>query len=86
MILKKLNGGLLRLVPMPGPDIVIEESILGIISKEAPYRVSTQGAVWRKDILAALLKKGESAWEFELNGTKRSRNLKSNFYGTTDPV
>jgi hypothetical protein len=85
-ILKKLKGGLLRLAPMPGPDIIIKESKLGIISKEASYRVSTQGAVWRKDVLSALLEKGESAWEFELNGTKRSRHLECNFYGTTTHI
>jgi len=42
------------------------------ISLKERYRVSTQGAFWKLEVLQDLVNPGESAWEFEINGTKRS--------------
>ncbi|NQV77896.1 MAG: hypothetical protein HQ490_06015 [Lutibacter sp.] len=41
-----------------------------------PYRISITFCLWKKNVLLDLLKKGESAWELELNGSRRSDNLK----------
>lgn len=49
------------------------------------YRASLANAFWRKDILRDLLRLGESPWEFEHNGSKRS-NKYSKFYGTNQPL
>ena len=73
----------LRLVRRPGPNTRLPgQSRFGVINPDAPYRVSTQGAIWNKDTLLALLHAGESIWEFELNGTRRSREFTDGFYGT----
>ena len=49
------------------------------ISKGADYRLSLQAAVWDKQTLLELLREGESAWELELNGTKRTNDLGAPF-------
>jgi hypothetical protein len=65
---------MLRLIPRPGPDQVIERDLdYGIISNDADYRVSTQAAFWTTSVLQGLLRPHESIWEFEIEGTKRSR-------------
>ena len=38
-----------------------------------PYRVTTQAGLWRRDYLLRLLRRHESAWWFEMFGSKRSR-------------
>lgn len=64
---------MLRLIPRPGPTTVVEAAReYGAIAADAPYRVSTQAAFWHVETLCQLLVPGESAWEFEVNGTKRS--------------
>lgn len=47
-------------------------NFVGIISKGALYRASTVMSVWKKDVLLDLLEVGESAWDFEIEGTVRS--------------
>jgi hypothetical protein len=77
-----------RLVPNPGPQQALASAPdWGVLEPGAAYRVSTQAAIWRRDSLLALLKKGESIWEFELNGTKRSTSLfPDGFYGSFAPI
>ena len=72
-ILDGLGGTVLRLFPRPGPDKALQgvENV-GRIDRAAPYRVSTQPAIWRRERLLGLLNDRESAWEFEWNGTDRS--------------
>lgn len=41
-----------------------------------PYQMSFQAAIWHKENLRKVLKKGESPWESEVNGTKRVGNLR----------
>lgn len=68
----------LRLVNRPGPrpgDRWCDSGELGVLRADAPYRVSTQAAFWRKDALARLLVPGESAWDFEMNASARAREL-----------
>lgn len=48
------------------------------------YRVSCQAALWRKDVLKALLRAHENAWQFEWFGSKRSAKMHHNFY-VVDP-
>lgn len=66
----------LRLFPCPGPDLpCLDNQEIGEISKGSAYRLSLQAAIWEKKILMELLREGESAWELELNGTKRTNDL-----------
>jgi hypothetical protein len=82
-----LDGGYLRLKPFPKPDKpVMGFEWIGEIERDAPYRVSLQASIWRKDVLLSLLVNGESAWDFELKGTHRSNAIKEGFYCTWKPV
>ena len=49
-----------------------------LIRKGMPYRINCQVAIWRKDYMLKILRSHESAWNFELFGTIRSR-----FYADT---
>jgi hypothetical protein len=56
------------------------------LNERARFRVSLYGLTfWRKEVLTRLLRDGESAWFFELGGTRRSRQLRR-FYATTETV
>lgn len=66
------NLAMLRLVPRPGPDGLVAGKEYGEVPAGAPYRVSTQAAFWKREVLIKLLRAGESAWEFEVNGSARS--------------
>jgi hypothetical protein len=44
------------------------------------YRTSLQSCIWRVEILKKLLVSGESPWEFEWSGSKRSESIKEPFY------
>ena len=70
------NIPMLRLSPRPGPNKIWPgNEEIGVIEPGAPYRVSTQAALWRVSVLHALLSEGESAWEFERAGSRRSSHL-----------
>lgn len=74
------GAGYLRLYPAPGPDRDCPgHPELGEISERAPYRVSMQAAVWRKDVLEGLLVKDEDGWDMEFYGSERSRALDAPF-------
>ncbi len=55
--------------------------IAGIVSPGTIYRTSTVVSVWEKQMLLALLRPGESAWDFEIKGTVRSDEF-DGFYST----
>jgi hypothetical protein len=70
----------LRLMPIPGPDeMCADQPELGVIRIGAEYRVSLQAAWWRKESLAATLRAGESPWQFERLGSRRSDELSAPF-------
>lgn len=73
---------MLRLIPHQKPPGRRQSMALSfnVIPYDERYRVSTQAALWRLDTLQNLLKVGESAWEFELNGSKRSSLDKSKVF------
>lgn len=74
--MKSRHAGCLRIYPNPGPDILCEDNpTVGVISKGREYRLSLQAAIWKKETILALLKKGETAWDFEINGTIRTNEL-----------
>lgn len=74
--------GYLRLFPSPGPARVtdmVDDLEIGVIEPGEPYRVSLQAAIWDKQIVEELIVIGESAWDFEIQGTERSSRLNSPF-------
>lgn len=70
------NAAYLRLFPSPGPDAVCEDNLdVGLIHKGSRYRICTQASWWEKRVLTRLLTEGESVWDFESNGSRRSNDL-----------
>lgn len=55
-----------------GPFDPTSEDWLGAIRKFAPYRISTQAAMWRIDTLLSYVEAEESGWMFEIFGTWRA--------------
>ena len=47
--------------------------MFSIVKKKAPFRCTTQISFFDKNYLISLLRKGESAWEFEFYGSYRAR-------------
>tara|TARA_B100000029_G_scaffold514148_1_gene615869 strand:- start:164 stop:919 length:756 start_codon:yes stop_codon:yes gene_type:complete len=60
----------LRLCISHQPDYFDE--LIGKIPKITPYKTSTMPCIWKKAILKDLLKRGESAWDFEQKGSIRA--------------
>ena len=54
--------------------------------RKTPYRVTTQAGLWRRDYLLSLLRKHESAWWFEMFGSKRSRWSKYLSYAVSESI
>jgi hypothetical protein len=75
-----MEANMIRLVRRPGPKTLLPSSYLGVVEPGSEYRVSTQATIWRKDILTSLIVKGESIWQFEVNGSRRSDNIHDGFY------
>ena len=85
--LRNLGGGYLRLKPFPKPDRRVPGyPMIGEIEPGAPYRAALQAAIWRKEVLLSLLQDGETAWDMELIGSRRSDVLREGFYCTWQPV
>lgn len=64
----------------PGPFNKTKYPDLFEINRNAPYRLSTQAALWKKEVLIKHVKPFESGWLFEHFGTKRSRIWSDKFY------
>lgn len=68
------DGNYLRLSNVPKSNHDYNE-FYGLIGSDSLYRTSTVMSIWKKEVLDELLVTGENAWEFEKNGTIRSRKL-----------
>ncbi len=75
----------LRLIPSQKPDKPFN-NLVGMVSPGTIYRTSTQLPVWKKEVLLKLLRNGESAWEFEYDGSKRSDEFDKFFSTWTDTI
>ena len=82
------NSDMIRLISKPTlyTKDLKRDLLISKLSTKGPYRVSCQASLWKRDTLLSLLVAGESAWEFEINGTERSRNINLNFYSTKKSV
>jgi hypothetical protein len=74
----------LRLLSKPEPDRDFPgDPRLGVIdSARGSYRTSVQMTLWRREVLLELLEPSETAWQFEINGTERSRRYGDKFLST----
>ncbi len=75
------NMNYFRLNPTPGPDKKINK-YFGSVIGSAAYRTSTVFSIWKKEVLKSLLLSGESPWDFELIGSKRSEYI-NGWYAST---
>lgn len=57
-----------------------EDGLFYIADKNVPYRLDTQFAIWRKQILISFINENESPWEFEGKGTERIKETDKLFY------
>jgi hypothetical protein len=83
----KLQGMMLRLVPRPSPDLPVAGlPLIGQIKPGAPYRVSMQATIWHRQTLLDLMREGETIWQFEAQGSRRSDAMGGGFYCVWRPV
>lgn len=80
-LLQKENAATLRIFPSPAPQSSYKDyTNIGLIEPDAPYRVSCQAAIWDKEVLLSeVIKADENIWQFELEGSKRSKNISKPF-------
>lgn len=78
-VMKKFDALFLKLFCFPQShrslweyDKLDEASFMGKIRNGQEYRINLQLGAWNKEMFHNLLIKGESPWEFELKGSKRS--------------
>jgi hypothetical protein len=62
------------------PVIPTNDPYLLSIRQKAKYRISTSPALWRKDVLKSYLRHAESAWEFEIFGSRRAWRKPDTFF------
>jgi hypothetical protein len=67
--------GCVRLLPMPGGTVEINDPFFAGMDINAEYRISCQAAIWRPSYLAAIARAcpRKNPWRFELDGTEISR-------------
>jgi len=76
-----------RLIRRPGPTHRLAgEEIIGECAAGLPYRLCTQAAIWNRHKLLAVLRPGESIWEFEHNGNGRIASEPHGFFSVWRPV
>jgi glycosyltransferase involved in cell wall biosynthesis len=81
--LRSLGGAVVRLHPDPPSTIKVEGfPQLREQHRLAPFRASLQASIWNRQALLALLREGESPWQFEQQGTLRSQAQPCGFYCT----
>ena len=80
------NIGCIRLFPQPAPDLPYHALELGMISQQAEYRISLQAAIWNVPALKALMCRGESGGDVEIEGTKRANAAEGIFLSVKEPV
>jgi hypothetical protein len=70
---KRNDAAMVRLIPRPPPQRhSATYPYIGASPGIHPYRVCTQAAIWRREDLIALLRPGESIWQFEINAPTHS--------------
>ena len=79
--LKFNNPNYLRLHISFKPDYY--DSLIGTLPKKSPYKISLMPSIWNRSFLSKILKSGESAWEFEIKGSKRAYSY-DKFFSTHD--
>jgi hypothetical protein len=69
-----LNAKVLALTPSVSSVKILGSDLVRSIPSWAMHRVSLQMSLWKRQYLLELLQPNETPWQFELNGTSRSRH------------
>lgn len=80
------NVGYISLENQPGKKTKTNIDYLKERKLFQNYRISLQSGIWRKNYLMKILKKYESPWEFEINGSFRSNFKREKIYCVTDSI
>ena len=72
MLQKKVNY--LRYFHFKKHNLIKNKKLISKLEKRIPFRATVCG-IWKKKCLRSLLIAGESAWEFEIMGSYRARDL-----------
>lgn len=83
--IKSTNCTCLRLVPDASLHPQMDGWEICRIFDWSMHRASLQMSIWKREALVELIKEGESPWEFEINGSQRSRS-DENYFSTIYPV
>lgn len=78
---QELGAACLKLIPEHPLGYAATPDGIGAIPKGTFYRVSLTITLWQKECLAKLLVPGESAWQLEKKGARRSADLGEPFFG-----
>lgn len=62
------------------PAIPTSNPYLLSVSQKAKYRLSTSPGLWRKEALKSYIRRNESAWEFEIFGSRRAWRKPDTFF------
>src|SRR3954468_10990980 len=70
------------------PDFQPLNDRFGIVPPDSDGRTRLQVTLWKKEVLQAALRPGESAWNMEARGSERTRDLLSLSYlqGRAEPI
>lgn len=82
-LMEKYGLNYIRLLSKPVPDYdFAHDPRLGVLAEDAEYRTSVQISTWRRQVFLSLIRPHESVWQFEINGTLRSRSYGDTFLST----
>jgi hypothetical protein len=70
--LSSRDGIYLRLNPTPKGSGEFAAEGIRVVPRGAPYRASTVFSIWKREALLNLLQDSETAWQFEILGSRRS--------------
>lgn len=77
----------IRLAPESGESINFQnDTRLVIYPDNSKWRTSLHMAIWRKSVLMDLIIPGENQWDFEINGSIRSRKYGNRFLRVTNRI
>lgn len=75
-LMSEHRAGCVRLYPCPGANEDFGDPFFGRVSHGADYRISTMTALWDPVFIGTVASYTDTAWDFELHGTKLSREMK----------
>lgn len=80
---KERNADCLKLIPEHPLAYSTSGLDIGLVPPGTAYRISMTIAWWKKASLLCVARRGESAWELERNGSRRSDNLDLRIFALT---